>query len=98
LSINAEPLHKILDLERNKGYSDSVVIGGLDRFLHRWASQAIELIANPRLLKSFYRLHLIDSIYASMTKQQRQEWVAIVLDFLAEAEPRQGEEIEVKIT
>jgi len=62
------PLRKILELERNKGYVDSAVIGGLDRFLHRWSGQAIESITNPR------------------AKEQREQWVDSVLDFLAELE------------
>ena len=97
MSISVEPLLKILELERNKGYVDSAVIGGLDRFLHNWTGQTIESLTNPQLLNRFYRLHLINSNYASLTKQQRQEWVTAVLDFLAEAERQQGEKTEVKL-
>ena len=95
MSINAEPLRKILELECNKGYVDSAVIGGLDRFLRRWSGQAIESITNPQLLNRFHRL--VNSSYASMTKQQRQEWVAAVFDFLAELERREEERTEVKL-
>jgi len=96
LSINVEPLRKILELERNKGYSDSAVIGGLDKFLRRWSGQAIESIANPQLLNRFHRL--VNSSYASLTRQQRQEWVAAVLNFLVEVEHREGEKGEAKLT
>ncbi len=91
MSLNAEPLRKILDLENKKGYSDSAVIGGLDRFLHNWASQAVESIANPRLLKRWNKLHLGDSNYASLSKAQRQGWAESVLDLLAEVERGQEE-------
>lgn len=94
--VNVEPLRKILELERNKEYSDSAVIGGLDRFLRRWSGQAIESITNPQLLNRFHRL--VNSSYASMTKQQRQEWVAAVFDFLAELERREEERTEVKLS
>jgi len=80
------PLRKILELERNKGYVDSAVIGGLDRFLHRWSGQAIESITNPRLLHRFQKLRLANSRYASLAKEQREQWVDSVLDFLAELE------------
>ena len=96
MSINVEPLRKILELERNKGYSDSAVIGGLDKFLRRWSGQAIESIANPQLLNRFHRL--VNSSYASLTRQQRQEWVAAVLNFLVEVEHREGEKGEAKLT
>jgi len=74
LSINVEPLRKILELEHKKGYVDSAVIGGLDRFLGKWAGQAIESITNPQLLNRFRKL-MVNSNYASLTKQQRIEWV-----------------------
>jgi ATP-dependent DNA helicase RecG len=91
LSINVEPLRKILKLEHTKGYLDSAVIGGLDKFLHRWAGQAIESLTSPRLLHQFHKLHLVDSNYASLTKQQRKQWVKGVLDFLAELERKEVE-------
>ena len=42
MSVDFEPLRKILDLEQKKGYVDSAVIGGLDRFLRNLAGQAME--------------------------------------------------------
>jgi len=98
LSINVEPLRKILELEHKKGYVDSAVIGGLDRFLHNWASQAIESITPPQLLNRFHKLHLVNSNYASLTKQQRKQWINDVLNFLAEAEGMKKEEAEAKPT
>ena len=98
MSINVEPLRKILELEHKKGYVDSAVIGGLDRFLGSWAGQAIGSITNPQLVNRFYTLHLADSGYASLTKQQRRDWVKAVLDFLAEAEGRGRQKREARPT
>ena len=97
MSINIEPLQKILELECEKGYVDSAVIGGLDRFLRRWTGQVIESITSPHLLSHFQRLHLTNSNYASLTEQQRREWVNEVLDFLSEAERVGAEKGEVKL-
>ena len=33
-----EKLKRILELEEKKGYTDKVVVGGLDRFLRNWLS------------------------------------------------------------
>ncbi len=85
MSLNAEPLRQILELEAKKGYLDSAVIGGLDRFLSHWAGQAVESITNPQLLNRFNKLHLVNSDYDSLTKEQRQDWINSVLSFLAEA-------------
>ena len=90
LSLNTGPLLKILDLESKKGYSDSAVIGGLDKFLHNWAPQAVESITIRELLKRFNKLNLASSDYASLTKEQRKEWVDSLLAFLVELE-QQGE-------
>jgi len=82
LPLNTEPLRKILELEGQKGYADSAVIGGLDRFLHNWSRQAAESITAPQLLRRFNKLHLANSSYASLAKEQRKEWIGHVLAFL----------------
>jgi len=80
------PLRKILELEHKKGYLDSAVIGGLDKFLRRWT----ESVNSPQLLRRFREIHPVKSSYASLTEQQRQEWVAALLSFLAGIEQVEG--------
>ncbi|MFC2052335.1 ATP-dependent DNA helicase RecG [Chloroflexota bacterium] len=98
MPINTEPLRKILELESQKDYSDSAVIGGLDRFLRNWASQAIESITTPQLLKRFNKLRLVKSNYASFTKEQRKEWINEVLNFLSETEGGEKKKGKAKST
>ena len=86
MSVDFASPRKVLELEHKKGYADSAVIGGLDKFLNKWAVQAIEAITEPQSLNHFHRLHLANSNYASFSKEQRQKWVNGVLGFLAEAE------------
>ena len=86
MPINVEPLRKILQLEGEKGYLDSAVIGGLDKFLHRWTAQATQSLTSPQLLRQFRRLGLTGSNYASLTREQRKEWVNKVFAFLPELE------------
>ncbi len=91
--MNAEPLRKILELEQKKGYVDSAVFGGLDRFLGNWSGPAEESITDPHLRKLFRKL--VDSSgYASLTKPQRKEWVDDVLHRLAGAGGGEGEAAE----
>ena len=92
MPINAEQLRKILQLEQQKGYQDSAVFGGLDRFLKNWAPKAIDSITNRQLLLSFHRLRLADSNYASLSPDERQQWLGKVLDFLDRAEHPEDEE------
>jgi len=98
LSLNAESLRKVLELEGKKGYVDSAVIGGLDRFLRNWAGQAAESITSPQLLRRFNKLHLINADYASLTKEKRKEWINSVLGFLAEIEAGEKAGAEGKVT
>ena len=95
--MNVESLRKILELECKKGYVDSAVIGGLDRFLRNWASQAVESITAPQLLSLFNKLHLVNSNYASLAKEQSQEWVNSVIGFLTRPENGEGEKDEAKL-
>ncbi|MFC1939898.1 OB-fold nucleic acid binding domain-containing protein, partial [Chloroflexota bacterium] len=98
MPVNVESLRKILELEEQKGYSDSAVIGGLDRFLRNWSGQAIKSITTPQLLKRFNKLHLVNSNYASLTREQRKEWVNDVLGFLSGLESGEGRKSEAKLT
>jgi ATP-dependent DNA helicase RecG len=78
------PLHKILELEHSKGYADTAVIGGLDRFLRNWSGPAMASLSNRRLLSRFRKLGLTNPDYASLTREQRQQWAAEVLNLLEE--------------
>ena len=91
--MNVEPLRKILELEQKKGYVDSAVIGGLDKFLRNWTGQAIESVTNPHLLKRFHQL-LVKSSYASLAGQRRQEWVNAVLSLIAATEGGNAREVK----
>jgi ATP-dependent DNA helicase RecG len=85
-SVSIESLCKILELEHKKGYADSAVIGGLDKFLDNWASIAVASIVDSHKLTRFHELHLANANYASLNKEQRKQWVSSVLTFLAEVE------------
>lgn len=71
---SVEQLRKILELERAKGYRDVAVIGGLDKFLHRWADKL------PPGFPS--------TSYANLDERQREEWVERVLGWMKEKGPR----------
>ncbi|MBI4267576.1 MAG: hypothetical protein HY662_02195, partial [Chloroflexi bacterium] len=91
MPLNTQSLRKVLELEINKGYLNSAVIGGLDRFLRKWAGQAAESLGTPEALRRFKNL-LDKSDYASMSTERRQRWLGEVLGFLAEVETRNPED------
>ncbi|MBN1176197.1 MAG: ATP-dependent DNA helicase RecG [Dehalococcoidales bacterium] len=81
--MNADSLRKILDLEKQKGYADTAVFGGLDRFLRNWSSQAVESVGSPRKLARFHKL--FKAVYGDMTLEERRDWAQDVLAFLDES-------------
>ena len=82
--MNADSLRKVLDLEKQKGYADTAVFGGLDKFLKNWSAQAEESADSPKKLARFHKLFKVS--YGDMTTEERWEWVEDVLAFLGETE------------
>ena len=98
MPLDFAPLRKVLELEHEKGYADSAVIGGLDKFLNRWAAKSIGAITDPQSLNHLHRLHLVNPNYTSLSKKQRQEWINEMLGFLSEVEHLADKNTEVKLT
>jgi ATP-dependent DNA helicase RecG len=83
---SVEPLRTILQMEGQKNYANTTVLGGLDKYLHNWATDASGRLNAPDLMSRFKELHLSDSNYAGWDLDDRKKWVKDVLDWLAQAE------------
>jgi ATP-dependent DNA helicase RecG len=81
-----DSLRNILELERQKGYTDKAVIGGLDSYLHKQAGQIRQSINDPQLIRGLDELNLSGSNYGSYGLDERKRWVANVLDWLDKVE------------
>jgi ATP-dependent DNA helicase RecG len=86
LPIDSTPLSKVFQLECEKGYTDSAVFGGLDKFITRWAAKAEGAITDRRLLSRFRQLHLERPGYALLTREQRRQWINDFIGFISEVE------------
>ncbi|MFQ5925547.1 MAG: ATP-dependent DNA helicase RecG [Dehalococcoidia bacterium] len=73
MPLDVATLRKILDLERKRGYRDGAVMGGLDRYLQRWGSEAGDSRAGSALL---------DINYAALNIDERREWLERLIDWL----------------
>ena len=62
-----ESFRKILSLEQDRGYDDTAVMGGLDRFLERLASNADLAGADVG--------DMLTVSYHGMSPGQRREWI-----------------------
>ena len=72
-----ESLSKILEHETAAGFPDSTVIGGLDRFLQRWAGELKPVTGEL-------------GSYSVLTPGQRRTWSEQVLSRLGDALPEDG--------
>jgi ATP-dependent DNA helicase RecG len=84
--MDAKPLRKVLDLERQKDYNDTAVFGGLDKFLIRWAAQTEGTLNKPSVLKKFKQLQLDKGSYSQLDKEQRKTKIDQILAFVDEYE------------
>ncbi len=84
--IDVSSLSKVLELEQKKGFSDTAVIGGLDKFMRNWVSRTTGAIADRNTLTRFKTLRLSNPGYREMTVQQRQGWAKDVLTLMNELE------------
>jgi ATP-dependent DNA helicase RecG len=84
--MDSTPLRKVLELERQKDFTDTAVFGGLDKFLLRWAAKAEGTINNPAVLKKFRQLQLDKTGYSHLDKQQRKAKIEEILGFINASE------------
>jgi ATP-dependent DNA helicase RecG len=77
-------------MEGKKNYANITVLGGLDKYLRKWASETRNRINSPEPLSRFTELHLADSNYAGWDLDNRKAWVKDVLDWLAQVETLVG--------
>ena len=61
-----EPLLNILEMEKDQGYQDRAVAGGLDKLLQRWDAELTPILDEP-------------GSYSVLTPVQRETWVADAL-------------------
>jgi ATP-dependent DNA helicase RecG len=88
--VDVEPLRTILRMECQRSYANTTVLGGLDKYLRKWARETRDKINSPELLVRFSELHLADSSYADWGIDKRKAWIEDVLDWLAQAEAAVG--------
>ncbi len=80
MQLDAESLKRILELEARKGYHDSAVVGGLDRLIERWSSEApVSPSDSPTGQRETFALR---ERYSALNREQRVSFVAALLDSL----------------
>ena len=86
-----DSLRNVLELEKQKGYANKAVIGGLDKYLHKQAGEIRQLITNPQLLADFNELNLVNSNYGSCDIENRRGWITSAINWLNKMEKARQE-------
>ncbi len=86
LIIELEPLRTILKVECQRGYANTAVIGGLDKYLFNWFGQNRSKVVSPEHLARFEELGLSTFVYATLDKERRKSWINDFLLLLSEVE------------
>jgi ATP-dependent DNA helicase RecG len=97
LTVDFGPLSKILELEQKKGYADSAVIGGLDKFIKMHQAKFNDAISDLKTNKNFLALYPPEPAYALKTKQQRRDWTNSVLALLSQIDKPKPDRVASKI-
>ena len=78
----AEILRNVIELEAQRDYNNSAVVGGMDRFLERWHHQmAILIPAGPDSSPLFQQR------YAELSPVQRKQWAKLWLGLIENGAP-----------
>jgi ATP-dependent DNA helicase RecG len=82
LSSNTDKLRKILQLEQKKGFQNTAVIGGLDKYLKIWVDQIIASNNDSAEIYALKKTFLNPQLYADLDQIHRGEWVKQALEYL----------------
>ena len=78
----AEILRNVIELEARRGYNNSAVVGGVDRFLERWHNEmAIRIPAGSGSSV------LVQKRYAELSPDQRKRWAGLWLGLIENGVP-----------
>jgi ATP-dependent DNA helicase RecG len=81
MSLPIDKLRSVLALEQKKSFQNTAVIGGLDKFLANWASEASATISDKTLLTKFKKI-VSEFNYASIPEPERAAALEKLLAFI----------------
>jgi ATP-dependent DNA helicase RecG len=76
-------LKQVLELEKNRGFDNDAVFGGLDRFLSNWLGANLVKIESPSALSRLRLLWPHSFSYGQLSPDERAKWSSDVLSFLS---------------
>ncbi len=89
-AIDVETLRTILKIEYQRGFTNTAVIGGLDRYLNKWSQDFVSEVKSPELLKRFKELQLDNTKYSEWNHAKREQWARDLAKWLNELSISKG--------
>ena len=77
-----DSFRNILSLEESRGFDNSAVLGGMDRFIQRWSREMADHLSDPDLARN-----LAQATYSSMSPEARSHWATRWHALLSRSEP-----------
>jgi ATP-dependent DNA helicase RecG len=77
---------KVLSLEREQGYSNKSVVGGLDRLLNRWQQTVSPSLVEKELFRLLQNQQLMEIPYSDLSLESRLRWVERALGCFEDVE------------
>ena len=65
-----EPLTNILNMEEKRGFNNTSVAGGVDKFIHHWAESITRDLGDSEASRA-----LLETPYIDLTREERPRWV-----------------------
>jgi ATP-dependent DNA helicase RecG len=84
--IDISTLHNIINLEIQKGYTNTAVVGGINLFIDKFANEVKGKIKNAQQKKHFNGIISAGSHYREWNIAKRKEWIESVIEWTKEYE------------
>ena len=73
--VRFQSFKKVLSLEREQGYANKSVVGGLDKLLNRWQQTVSQSSVEKELFRLLQNQQLMGIPYADLSLESRLRWV-----------------------
>ena len=84
--VRFQSFKKVLSLEREQGYANKSVVGGLDKLLNRWQQTVSQSSVEKELFRLLQNQQLMGIPYADLSLESRLRWVERAVGCFEDAE------------
>ena len=83
LPLDVNSLRQILELEEKRGYNNTTISGGLDRFIANWLGHGIDDLQDPALMRRLRKIIPHNFSYTTKSPDARHKWSTAILSLMS---------------